>query len=202
MVCAPSNKAVNVIAKRFLQTLENFGSNVPCNVIVIGVRDKILEDDSNNLMNRSFAYTWLDYICNELSDISMNIGNQFFEVAREHNIQRIQFTRDRLKANISSLLEDQQVLVRLDRVVDFLNDGDPKDDYQCSNELEAAVAALRWLDSKIVIRTLMSKGKRYIFVLLTRTTLKHFINYKTSIENSEHYLLHTFYCWVLVCEIY
>jgi hypothetical protein len=70
MVCAPTNKAVSVLALRFLNTLQA-NQNCPFNAILVGDADKLLAEDSRNNTNKSlttsssrqldsiFLYNWL-----------------------------------------------------------------------------------------------------------------------------------------------
>ena len=74
LVTAPTNKAVNVLARRFLQNLKGDNS---LNVVMIGVEDKLLGDDDSNhdatesnpfsadelkTLRSIFVYTWLEDI--------------------------------------------------------------------------------------------------------------------------------------------
>jgi len=65
MVCAPTNKAVAVLIKRFLDTFESF----PCNVVLLGDEDKLLENENWSRTNDGYPklrenllYTFIDNI--------------------------------------------------------------------------------------------------------------------------------------------
>lgn len=68
MVCAPTNKAVTVLFKRFLDTFWD-DESFPCNVVLLGDEDKLLEnenwsrtDDSYSKLRENFLYTFIDTI--------------------------------------------------------------------------------------------------------------------------------------------
>lgn len=48
VVCAPTNKAVSVLCQRFVETIRNDHNDLPCNVVLIGDEDKLLNDGSNS----------------------------------------------------------------------------------------------------------------------------------------------------------
>ena len=69
MVCAPTNKAVTVLCSRFLKTFDN--ESYPCNVVLIGDEDKLLENEiwsresassENSKLRENFLYTFIDAV--------------------------------------------------------------------------------------------------------------------------------------------
>ena len=62
LVSAPTNKAVSVLATRYLSAIRH-GTTCPCNAIVVGDADKLLGDSSNSdnssPLRSIFLYTWL-----------------------------------------------------------------------------------------------------------------------------------------------
>jgi len=73
LVSAPTNKAVSVLATRFLQAVRD-DTNLPgCNAIVVGDADKLLGEDShnnnNNPLRRIFLYTWLSTVKSDYTRI-------------------------------------------------------------------------------------------------------------------------------------
>jgi len=68
MVCAPTNKAVAVLIKRFLDTILD-DESFPCNVVLLGDEDKLLENENWSRTNDGYPklrenllYTFIDNI--------------------------------------------------------------------------------------------------------------------------------------------
>lgn len=71
LVCAPTNKAVSVLATRFVQSLESASHSptsiaAPINVVLVGDADKLLEGaGKSSPLRRVFLYTWMEAIADE-----------------------------------------------------------------------------------------------------------------------------------------
>lgn len=91
MVTAPTNKAVTVLAERFLDVIHSAGDDLSCkyNAVLIGVEDKLISQSSQKEANylstetmssplRSiFVYSWADslkYECQSLLARLKNLG--------------------------------------------------------------------------------------------------------------------------------
>jgi len=81
MVCAPTNKAISVLASRFLDMMNHDACD--CNVLMVGDADKLLHDersgsgsgrgaaaggndDNGNQMRSVFLYQWMHVVCGKL----------------------------------------------------------------------------------------------------------------------------------------
>ncbi|CAB9496897.1 Regulator of nonsense transcripts 1 [Seminavis robusta] len=86
MVCAPTNKAVTVVATRFLRAIIMMGSGNTCNIVLVGDMDKLLETDeassskqqpNNNIddnpLRSIFIYTWLSNILQDYKQLREQI---------------------------------------------------------------------------------------------------------------------------------
>jgi hypothetical protein len=84
MVCAPTNKAVSVLCQRFVETItENHRNHLPCNVILIGDEDKLINDgygrehkhrppsarNETTPLRSMFLYTWTQTVLDEYGRI-------------------------------------------------------------------------------------------------------------------------------------
>lgn len=74
MVCAPTNKAVSVLCTRFLESIRNNKDQVPCNVVLLGDVDKLMDDDSGRSQRMGgesshfrsiFLYTWIQTVLDD-----------------------------------------------------------------------------------------------------------------------------------------
>ena len=75
LVCAPTNKAVSVLCTRFLDAITN-ADYCPCNVVLVGDEDKLLDDDYNRMtaarqatqrssLRSIFLYTWIGTVLDD-----------------------------------------------------------------------------------------------------------------------------------------
>lgn len=78
MVAAPTNKAITVLASRFLKALNGFNK---LNVVLIGVEDKLISDGSfgGSQLKGIFVYSWIEEIKNRYSDILDMLTKYVFE---------------------------------------------------------------------------------------------------------------------------
>jgi len=83
MVCAPTNKAISVLASRFLTAMNREHCN--CNVLMVGDADKLLVDErssgggpyrgtgggggSNSQLREVFLYQWMQVVCEDYRKI-------------------------------------------------------------------------------------------------------------------------------------
>jgi hypothetical protein len=93
LVTAPTNKAVGVIAKRFLESYPNIldgsggidggsGNGIP--IVLIGVEDKLLENNDSNgnselsfvdsQLKRIFCYTWVSSLADDYTDLLKSLS--------------------------------------------------------------------------------------------------------------------------------
>lgn len=77
LVTAPTNKAVGVIAKRFLESCPGLLDQHGVPISMIGVKDKLLEpDDDGNVdrnLKRIFCYTWLDTLAEDYESLQLSL---------------------------------------------------------------------------------------------------------------------------------
>ena len=108
MVCAPTNKAVTVLFKRFLDTFWD-DESFPCNVVLLGDEDKLLEnenwsrtDDSFPKLRENFLYTFIDtikedylYVRNVLDKGSFGLFKKVHHIARRLENRLVQKIKGR-----------------------------------------------------------------------------------------------------------
>ena len=90
MVCAPTNKAISVLASRFLTTLKD---DAVCNIVLVGDSDKLLVDEisrgegnhqrSDNLdqdammrLRTIFVYSWMEMVIDDYHKIRSQFDGQ------------------------------------------------------------------------------------------------------------------------------
>ena len=83
LVTAPTNKAVGVIAKRFMESCPGLLDHHGIPVAMIGVQDKLLEPDEEGKVDdglkRIFCYTWLDTIAEEYERLLEELSLELIE---------------------------------------------------------------------------------------------------------------------------
>lgn len=130
MVCAPTNKAVSVLCSRFLDTFEN-RNELPCNVLLVGDDDKLLDDDRsrNNVgvdkkspLRSIFLYTWIQTVVDRLSEISQFLSRPTND-AKE--VSRITSLSKRLLVQLQQSLSQfpQDLGNALGRVIELIENG-------------------------------------------------------------------------------
>ncbi|KAL3806937.1 hypothetical protein ACHAXA_003936 [Cyclostephanos tholiformis] len=99
MVSAPTNKAVTVLAERFLDIINSADNDLSCkcNAVLIGVEDKLIsqysENDANCLTTEAmtsplqsiFVYSWAESLKNECRTFLLRLTNLFTEQKTTNN---------------------------------------------------------------------------------------------------------------------
>ncbi len=118
LVSAPTNKAVTVIAERFLDVLTSSNLEFKCNAVMIGVEDKLVSPSSRNEESSSpadqipsslrsiFVYTWVEslkteclsivYCLKKLCDINI-------EASFDSLVARVEKVEIKISASIPSV---------------------------------------------------------------------------------------------------
>jgi hypothetical protein len=111
LVCAPTNKAVSVLCTRFLDAIK--GDQFPCNVVLVGDDDKLLDDDysrkgsggESSKLRSIFLYTWINTVLDDYSRIRNYLKSRDRRDGRgmislSHRLER------RLQHSLSGLSKD------------------------------------------------------------------------------------------------
>jgi len=123
MVCAPTNKAVTVLCSRFLNTFFD-DESCPCNAVLLGDEDKILENEirtrgnatsENSKLRESFLYTFIDAIKDKYIYVRKVLDNAEF-----HLFDRIQKIVHRLKNLLIQKVTDQDVIANADGIIKLI----------------------------------------------------------------------------------
>ncbi len=118
MVCAPTNKAVTVLCSRFLKTFDD--ESYPCNVVLVGDEDKLLENEiwtrgnvnaENSKLRENFLYTFIDAIKDEFLYVRSVLDKGNF---RRFNM--IQKMVRRLKNLMMQKVTDKKVVKTADKI--------------------------------------------------------------------------------------
>ena len=146
LVTAPTNKAITVLASRFLAALDGDAS---FNVVLIGVEDKLVDDDdslqrsvssqTDNLRVPSsfrdiFVYTWLDTMSSTFQAILEEI---LAKQTTKSILSRLRGIRKKLRKGIPSLYRESGAPQYLDCLIGRLEQSlyDP-DEAPSSSEIE------------------------------------------------------------------
>ncbi|VEU41748.1 unnamed protein product [Pseudo-nitzschia multistriata] len=123
MVCAPTNKAVTVLCSRFLNTFLDVDS-CPCNVVLIGDEDKLLENDGrkrgnaftdNPRMRESLLYTFIDTVENDYLYIRKILDKGNFGL-----FNRILMVARRLENLLKRKVTDAEVIMGATSIVKLI----------------------------------------------------------------------------------
>eukprot|EP00986_Skeletonema_menzelii_P018358 scaffold26630_cov145-Skeletonema_menzelii.AAC.7 len=89
LVTAPTNRAVTVLAQRFLDVVSSCNGDLlhDCNAVLVGVEDKLIPSNTNDpgykhadalpsSLQSIFAYTWTDSIKNEYANLIQSLKAQ------------------------------------------------------------------------------------------------------------------------------
>lgn len=123
MVCAPTNKAVTVLCRRFLNTFFDDVS-CPCNVVLLGDEDKILENESrtrgnvtseNSKLRENFLYTFIDAIKDEYLYV-----RKVLDKAKFGSYDRIQKIVCRLNNLLMQKVTDKDVIASAGSIVKLI----------------------------------------------------------------------------------
>jgi senataxin len=101
LVCAPTNKAVTVLATRVLDAIQH---DEATSAVLIGDQDRLLSDHRDTL-RPIFCYTWRDVMVQDLKKIERELkpdSNNLSALAM-HGLQRVQAIR----RQVSSLVGDE-----------------------------------------------------------------------------------------------
>lgn len=113
MVCAPTNKAINVLCSRFLDTFFDDGS-CPCNAVLLGDEDKLLENETwtrgnftseESKLRESFLYTFVDTVIDQYLYVRKILDKKEFR-----SFERIQNIVCRLKNLLIEKVHDNDVI--------------------------------------------------------------------------------------------
>jgi len=146
LVTAPTNKAITVLASRFLAALNG---DAGLNVVLIGVEDKLVDDEGSSRSNANshtddlrvpatlrdvFVYTWLNTISSSLQAILDDIlSNRNVK----STLSRLGGIRKKLRKGIPSLYRESETHQYLDCLIGRLeqSSNDP-DEAPTSSEIE------------------------------------------------------------------
>mmetsp|Transcript_475 Transcript_475/g.1221 ORF Transcript_475/g.1221 Transcript_475/m.1221 type:complete len:1117 (+) Transcript_475:151-3501(+) len=148
MVCAPTNKAVTVLCSRFLNTF--LDDECPCNVVLIGDEDKLLENEIRNRENasenprlrESFLYTFIDtiehdylYIRGILDKGNFRLFKRIFKIS--HHLEKL----------LKQKIKDSEVVVEAVGVVKliekFSKQRDKRYPTEIINKLDLIIGMIR-----------------------------------------------------------
>lgn len=93
LVCAPTNKAIVVLASRFLKA----HSTSETNCVIVGDADKLLENGRASPLRRIFLYSWMQVIIEEYR----KLRNAFMPGSPGPNINALQQKAQRLQIQLS-----------------------------------------------------------------------------------------------------
>lgn len=111
LVCAPTNKAISLLARRFVQFTKKHppvDTKAPLNIILLGDADKLLPEHGNQQLQSIFLYTWVAAIVDDYT--ALLTGYQRGAHAASYLIRRAHELEDRLNHNIPDLSETAQQL--------------------------------------------------------------------------------------------
>ena len=168
MVTAPTNKAIIVLASRFLQALNGCDD---LNVVLIGVEDKLISDDiENSELNGIFVYTWVEGIIKRYLAIDNILKNCRKRGLPDQDVKFIMneamSLKDKLKLSIPSVGSKSGVLGMAQNVLSYTEEisenGISTDmflNYQSSQlkcVLSELVSTLKDLSNKDVVDELLA----------------------------------------------
>lgn len=145
LVTAPTNKAVTVLAQRFLDTINNMddSSFSRVNPVLVGVEDKLVNDQEQYLsaevmttsLRSIFAYTWIESVKTEW-------------LVFLDDLEKLSDVREKSGLSIESLID------RAKRMQQKLSNGIPRSSSGCRydvneliQKLESVAAAEIWKES-------------------------------------------------------
>ena len=172
LVTAPTNKAITVLASRFLAAL-NVNASAP-NVVLIGVEDKLVDDEDDSLQPTAnsrtddlrlpptlrdvFVYTWLNTVSSTFTAI-------LDDILSEQNVKsilsRLRGVRKKLRKGIPSLYKESETPQYLDCLIGRLEQSscDP-DEAPSSSEIEDlienVVCSLQEIDQAAATQELLA----------------------------------------------
>lgn len=120
LVCAPTNKAVTVLCSRFLNTFFD-DKSCPCNVVLLGDEDKLLENElrtrgnvtpENSKLRENFLYTFTDAVKDEYLYV-----RKVLAMSKFGQFDRIQTIVCRLKNILIQKVRDKEVVATADRIL-------------------------------------------------------------------------------------
>ncbi len=123
MVCAPTNKAVTVLCSRFLKTFDN--ESYPCNVVLLGDEDKLLENEiktrgnttsENPKLRENFLYTFVDAIKDEYLYV-----RKILDKGNLRLFNRIEHIVRRLRNLLAQKVSDKEVLSTAESIEKMLS---------------------------------------------------------------------------------
>lgn len=105
MVCAPTNKAVTVLASRYLDASRR---STDFNIVIIGDKEKLLTEDQPGLRG-IFAYTFMDVMIHEWARIRQVLNHNEMNV--EALITTAKFLVGKLESQLPSLVDKNDIPV-------------------------------------------------------------------------------------------
>lgn len=114
MVTAPTNKAVTVLAERFLKVVDSCGDDISsrCNAVLVGVEEKLIFSPSSEYISTEalqsslrsiFIYTWLGNMKDECSSVLASIKELHTAMIQNDNCGYLGTTFDTLIANVEKI---------------------------------------------------------------------------------------------------
>ena len=162
LVCAPTNKAISHIAKRFLASIR--ADNVQClNIIALGNEDKLgVGSDSLPFplnMRSVHLYSWVRAILDEYSSLKFESkpGHPFDQSEVQDKIRRVDLLRKRLRASLGALPSELEKAI--DSVYDALekNQTNP-DTLSFDGKIEAVTRIIMGLDQSLIRNSLVNSA--------------------------------------------
>lgn len=144
LVCAPTNKAVSVLANRFLTAAtDSYGCTV--NVILVGDDDKLLEGKKHSPLRPHYVYSWKEKVLQEFGAIK-----SFLDPEKENrrNLSREDIVRKAIGVRrriLRSLLDlPPKVREKIGELCDGLSQGklDTSSLFRLANEAHEAIDKL------------------------------------------------------------
>jgi len=108
LICAPTNKAVIVLASRFLWAMEKASDDYNVSVVLIGDQERLLADDSTGALRRRFVYTWRESIWRELDQIERRLNIKTISPSDTSSLafSSVKICKS-IKQQIPSLIDDE-----------------------------------------------------------------------------------------------
>ena len=195
MVCAPTNKAVAVLARRFLDSIQDDSC---FSVLLVGDADKLLTDERNDGANSSsslqsiFLYSWMDSMVDKYKDVLA-----FFRHKRKKRdtdqfqtmCRTVHALESRLKQNLPDLPES--VVELFDAISITLGSVEFGGSLQgIAKDIEALVQELQSLTPEPVFSQVRSTSSQLFTLLNERNSLITWVSISTAPALSGCHLLY------------
>jgi AAA domain len=155
LVCAPTNKAIVVLASRFLKA----NGNAPTNCVLVGDADKLLENGRASPLRRIFLYHWMQVVIEEYR----KLRNAFLPGSTRRSHKSLHDTALRLQIQLIRNLagyESQGVVQATAQVSNLLQRLANGEDVQgIVPKIEWLVSLLGKIPSDLVYRQVLNKAE-------------------------------------------